>query len=99
MKHLPAASVLSLALAGCADGTQSTPTPPPALAAACKSDGLDRFIGQKATADLAAQMLTASGAKMLRWAPPRSAMTMDFRPDRLTIAYDDAMAILSARCG
>ncbi len=96
---LIAVLVPALLVAGCVGGTQSTPTPPAAPAAACKSDGLDRFVGQKATADLGAQMLAASGAKSLRWGPPRSAMTMDFRPDRLTVAYDDAMAILSARCG
>ncbi|MBU1462386.1 MAG: peptidase inhibitor I78, partial [Alphaproteobacteria bacterium] len=27
------------------------------------------------------------------------AMTMDFRPDRLTVSYDEAMTITSARCG
>ena len=26
-------------------------------------------------------------------------LTMDFRPDRLTVAYDDAMVITAARCG
>jgi len=26
-------------------------------------------------------------------------MTMDLRPDRLTVAYDDAMVVSSARCG
>jgi hypothetical protein len=44
-------------------------------------------------------MMTVSGAKALRWGPPRSAMTMDFRSDRLTVAYDDAMTVTSARCG
>jgi hypothetical protein len=44
-------------------------------------------------------MLAASGARTLRWAPPRSALTMDFRADRLTISYDDDLLITGARCG
>jgi len=36
---------------------------------------------------------------VLRWGPPRSAMTMDFRQDRVTVAYDDAMIITHIACG
>ncbi|PHP20854.1 peptidase inhibitor I78 [Sphingobium sp. IP1] len=73
---------------------------PPAMAQGpCRNDGLDRFTGQKATADLGAELLKASGAKTLRWGGPNMAMTMDFRPDRLTVSYDDQMVVTSARCG
>lgn len=90
-------TLLSASLAGCATGeTASTPPPPQAQ---CDDSSLNGFVGQKVSAELGARMLAASHAKTLRWAPPRSAMTMDFRADRLTIAYDDAMAITSARCG
>jgi len=89
--------LLSAALAGCTSGeTASTPTPPQAL---CDDSKLPRFVGQRASAELGATMLAASHARALRWGPPRSAMTMDFRPDRLTVAYDDAMVVTSARCG
>ena len=82
------------ALAGIAFGS------PPAMAQGpCSHDGLDRFTGQKATADLGAELLKASGAKTLRWGGPNMAMTMDFRPDRLTVSYDDQMVVTSARCG
>ena len=37
--------------------------------------------------------------RTLRWGGPGMAMTMDFRPDRLTVSYDEAMTITSARCG
>ena len=88
--------LLSASRAGCAtDQTSSTPTPQ----AQCDDSKLNGFVGQKASAELGVQMLAASHAKALRWAPPRSAMTMDFRPDRLTVAYDDAMVVTSARCG
>ena len=97
MRSVIGVLLLSASLAGCAaDQTASTPTPPQAL---CNDSALNGFLGQKASAELGTQMLAASHAKALRWAPPRSAMTMDFRPDRLTVAYDDAMVITSARCG
>lgn len=86
-----------MSLAGCtADETESTPPPPQAQ---CDNSKLDGFVGQKASANLGARMMAVSGAKALRWGPPRSAMTMDFRSDRLTVAYDDAMTVTSARCG
>jgi hypothetical protein len=97
MRPMMTAATLIAMLAGCAGGkTASTPPPPQAQ---CDNSKLDGFVGQKASADLAARMMAASGAKALRWGPPRSAMTMDFRSDRLTVAYDDAMTVTSARCG
>lgn len=91
-----------LPLAACAGTGSEGPdsTSPPAMAQGpCRNDGLDRFTGQKATADLGAELLKASGAKTLRWGGANMAMTMDFRPDRLTVSYDDQMVVTSARCG
>ncbi|MCB2013746.1 MAG: I78 family peptidase inhibitor [Sphingobium sp.] len=67
--------------------------------AICSNDALAAFVGQKASVETGSAMLAASGAKTLRWAPPRSAMTMDYRPDRLTVSYDDDMVIIRASCG
>jgi hypothetical protein len=66
---------------------------------ACRNEGLDRFVGQTASAELGAQLLAASGARTMRWGAPGMAMTMDFRADRLTVSYDERMTITSARCG
>jgi len=92
-----------LLLPACAAATAEPPAssapPPTADAGPCANEGLDAFIGQKATAGTGAQLLARSGARTLRWGPPRSPMTMDFRPDRLTVSYDDDMVITSARCG
>ncbi len=90
----------ALALAGCA----SAGGEPPARASdgadgPCRADGLDRFVGQKASAETGAALMKASGARTLRWGAPDSAMTMDFRPDRLTVSYDADMIITAARCG
>ena len=35
----------------------------------------------------------------MRWGAPGMAMTMDYREDRLTVSYDEAMLVTSARCG
>ena len=95
-------AMIFLPLTACAgtNGKGPDSASPPAMAQGpCSNDGLDRFTGQKATADLGAELLKASGAKTLRWGGPDMAMTMDFRPDRLTVSYDDQMVVTSARCG
>lgn len=86
---------------GSAGGHAAAPAVPPAPAngGLCKADGLAAFNGRKATTKLAAEMLRLSGARMMRWGGPDMAMTMDFRQDRLTIAYDEKMIVTGARCG
>ncbi len=66
---------------------------------ACNSDGLSKFVGQKADSATGASALAQSGAKSLRWIPPNSAVTMDFRQDRLNIEYDEKMVISRVNCG
>lgn len=65
----------------------------------CNADNVQDRIGQVATLELGAELLAATGARTLRWGPPRSAMTMDYRPDRLTVSYDDNMVIDRISCG
>lgn len=77
----------------------SDPTPPALADDPCRTEGLDRFIGRQADEATGAAMLKASGARTLRWGGPGMAMTMDFRPDRLTVSYDEAKRITEARCG
>jgi len=93
------ALIAALTLPACTATADQTAGTASDTAQLCKHEGLESFNGQKATADLGATLLARSSARTLRWGPPRSAMTMDFRPDRLTVSYDDDMAITSARCG
>ena len=65
----------------------------------CDADAAQGQMGARATADAGATMLAASGARQLRWAPPRSALTMDYRADRLTVHYDDSFTITRIQCG
>ena len=98
MRRAAVIASVALALAGCTVTGGDRPAAPSEVAA-CRNDGLEIYVGRKVTAVLGAELLAKSGARALRWGPPRSAMTMDFRPDRLTVSYDDNMAVTSARCG
>ncbi|MWV29123.1 hypothetical protein GRF63_14550 [Erythrobacter sp. GH3-10] len=93
-----------LVLAACA-----TATPPPfdedgnprarESAGQCDADAVQGHLGQRASAEVGASLLSQSGVRSLRWVPPRTAVTMDFRPDRLTVSYDDDMIIERITCG
>ena len=92
--RLPIACAGALALAGCATAgaaSQAAAIPPSAPG--------QPFVGQRATAEVGAAVLEATGSGHLRWGPPRSAMTMDFRANRVTVAYDDAMTVTRVSCG
>ena len=88
----------ALALAGCATTGDSDGGDAGEIKGSCKVDAAKPFIGQKATAEVGAQMLRASRAKQLRWAPPNSALTMDFNTDRLTVFYNESMTIERVDC-
>lgn len=68
-------------------------------AGACRPEPVQRFVGQRATAELGAQMLKASGATTLRWAPPGAVLTMDYRMDRLTVDYGADKVVTRVSCG
>jgi predicted outer membrane protein len=97
--------LVALILAGCANPAQEAPytTTPIAEKAAggfeCSAEAAQYAIGQNTSVELAAELMKKTGSKTLRWMPPRTAATMDFRNDRLNIAYDDAMVITQISCG
>jgi hypothetical protein len=88
-------------LAACAQIPPDS-TPPP-------GDGYDTgrcdprpaatLVGQKATAEAGTGALRLTGARTLRWGPPRTAFTMDYSPMRVNVMYDDAMNITEVTCG
>lgn len=98
-KLLPLTTVAgALALAACATTGDGASGDTVEIKGSCKVDAAKPFIGQKATAELGAAMLKATRAKQLRWAPPNSALTMDFNADRLTVFYNQSMVIERADC-
>lgn len=77
----------------------TAPAAPPEMSGTCRNGGLDRFVGQPATAEVGAQMLAASGARTLRWVAYGMMVTMDFSPSRLTVRLTKDSRIESANCG
>jgi hypothetical protein len=65
----------------------------------CNAEPGQLFIGQKADGASGLAIRQATGADTVRWAPPRTAMTMEFMEGRVTVAYDDAMNITAVTCG
>lgn len=56
-------------------------------------------LGHRASSETGQQLLVITGARELRWVPPNTAVTMDFRADRLTVHYDENMRITRISCG
>ena len=88
------------ALAACVATTEPVDGDPPVrdIEGSCRAEPGQRFIGTRATAEVGSQLMIATGAKVLRWVPPRTAVTMDFNPSRLTVSYDDDMVITQVSC-
>lgn len=65
----------------------------------CNAEPGQLFVGQKADAASGLAIRQATGSDVLRWVPPRTAVTMDFQEGRVTVSYDDAMTITMVSCG
>ena len=91
----------ALPLAACASaGYEADPAPvPPPPEMTCNADGAQSFVGRTASAEIGAALLRATGARTLRWVAPGMAVTMDYRPDRLTVSYDNSYKIERVSCG
>ena len=99
MRHLCLLTLLSLA--ACATAQPDPLIVPPAdgeTAATCRADALAAFIGQPRSVALGTQILAATGARDIRWVPPGTVVTMDFRADRVTVYLDAANRVERAAC-
>lgn len=94
-----AALAPAIALLLCACATTAGEPPVRELPGECNAARVQDRLGQRATAELGGLLLRETGARTLRWVPPRTAVTMDFRADRLTVSYDDDMVIERISCG
>ncbi len=81
------------------------PAPPPSSPAhpdmhdASAREALSAQIGKVASEALLAKIASARADKPVRVLGPGSAMTMDYRPDRLNILTDKDNVIIGLRCG
>lgn len=99
-RDIAIASGLLLAVSACATPGDNDPTtPPPIGPATCNADAVQDLVGQTANQSLAATAMERSGADTLRWIPPNSAVTMDFRAERLNISYDQDLVVTDINCG
>jgi hypothetical protein len=91
--RLPLLAVALLPLAACVSTTM------PRVAEECQREPAQVLVGQRASSETGARALRLTGARTLRWGPPGAVFTMDYRTDRVSVMYDEAMAITAVRCG
>ncbi|MXP27889.1 hypothetical protein GRI58_03505 [Porphyrobacter algicida] len=87
------------ALAACASVAEPLQTRPVGTDHPCKADDVDGYMGETATAALGLAIQKHTGAQVFQWVPPDTAVTMDFRPDRVRVTYDRKMRVTAIRCG
>ena len=97
-----------IVLAGTALASCATAAPPPTPEIPvrgstggfiCRQQSFEQFIGQVATSAVGAELLRASGARVIRWVQPGMMVTMEYREDRLTVRLAENNRIVTASCG
>lgn len=88
----------ALSLTACATPVAEQ-VPTPSSGKVCDAEAVQNYVGRPANSENAAAILSTSGARAFRWGPPNSAWTMDHRPDRVSVRYDEAMTITRITCG
>lgn len=83
------------ALSACATAGESVPRP---AGDTCRAAPGQAFVGRTASAAVGAEMLAATNARDIRWVPPGTMVTMDYKYGRLTVSYDDVLTIVSVSC-
>lgn len=106
MRHIAFTAIAALTLVGCtSDYVASAPidsTPEPIekpVTHRCNAAPVQQHVGKRATGEMGETILKESDAKTLRWGPPDSAWTMDYREDRVNVRYDRDMKISAITCG
>ncbi|MEM7690498.1 MAG: I78 family peptidase inhibitor [Pseudomonadota bacterium] len=80
---------------GVAANAQPTrPAPPP-----CKTEPGQAFVGGPATQESGVAIMKATGATIFQWVFEGSAVTMDYRENRVRVVYNRAMKVVAVTCG
>lgn len=90
---------VAMMLAACATTDASTSAASPETAGQCDAAPIADLVGQDASAALGADAMARSGSRTIRWAQPNTALTMDYRQDRLTIGLDAQNKVSTLNCG
>lgn len=89
----------ALALGACDQPRQSPSTPPPpATADQCGADKLGEYLNAIPTSDIMDRIRAAVGHDRIRVIEPGSAVTMDYRPDRLNLDIGEDGRIKRFHC-
>lgn len=90
-------AIAAMALSGCTMATETRPEP--VSSEKCDIAPVQPLVGRAADEALAREILRLSGARTLRWKPPGTVVTMDYRPDRVNVSLDTAGKITGFDCG
>ena len=104
MRTMPFVFAATLGLAACASTTPAPDAPeataaPPSVADACRPENAQSFVGQKATPESIEAARVAAGAAIARALRPGTAVTMEYRGDRLNLHTDTNDVVTSVGCG
>lgn len=93
------ALAISLAAPATADHVQAIPVHGVTPGHTCRTTDTDRFIGKRRSTIMGEAIRHVTRAAVLRWAPPGTMLTMDFRADRVTVYLDTKRKITKLSCG
>ena len=103
LRPLLFAATAGLALAACATPPSEPTTAPPAdteeTAMTCDAEKGQWAVGKLADEALVAKVKADTGSERHRVIPPNTAVTMDYREDRVNIETDAENRVISVRCG
>ena len=84
----------ALALSAAAVSVSAQPAP-----SLCKTEPGQAFVGGPATQESGAAIMKATGATIFQWVFEGSAVTMDYRQERVRVVYSRDMKIVAVTCG
>jgi hypothetical protein len=99
MRNTVAAAAMTAGLAACAATGDAPVAGLEPASMTCNAAAALGHLGHDATEAMGQAILKDSGASILRWGPPNSVWTMDYREDRVNVRYDDKMKITEITCG
>jgi len=91
--------MVPMALAACSTAAQEPAVVGSGSGYVCRQASYESFVGRVASSEVGAELLQASGARVIRWVQPGMMVTMDYREDRLTVRLDANNRITSVSCG
>ena len=98
--RLAGLAALAPALGACMTAADAGPvaTAPAQAGNSCHAEPAQRYLGTLASEQAASDLLRAAGASEIRWVPPGTMVTMEYKYGRLTVGYDGQMKITSIAC-